>query len=162
MINSSNSTHFQLNIWELMWGKIVSTLDDFCKLRQKHWKWKTSLLKVLLVTQKKKIQWIDWFIFNNQDSQTTIWLHLMFSLFLFFSINCNYSNVTVLCTHSLCLFTDTDESFLAHCAVFKAMNYSKDGKAGDQDLVVQKGWCWRCLVFLENIEYLYRKNLMTC
>nr|XP_058957905.1 LETM1 domain-containing protein 1-like [Pocillopora verrucosa] len=34
---------------------------------------------------------------------------------------------------------DTDESFLAHCAVFKAMNYSKDGKAGDQDLVVQKG-----------------------
>ena len=56
-----------------------------------------------------------------------------------FSINCNYSNVTVLCTHSFCIFTDADESFLAHCAVFKAMNYSKDGKAGDQDLVVQKG-----------------------
>lgn len=87
-----------------------------------------------------------------------VWCFLCF----YFSINCNYSNVTVLCTHSLCLFTDTDESFLAHCAVFKAMNYSKDGKAGDQDLVVQKGWCWRCLVFLENIEYLYRKNLMTC
>ena len=140
-------------------GKNCVNPGDFCKLRQKHWKWKTSLLKVLLVTQKKKIQWTDWKKTRIHKLQFGLfWCFLCF----YFSINCNYSNVTVLCTHSLFLFTDTDESFLAHCAVFKAMNYSKDRKTGDQDLVLQKGWCWRCLVFLENIEYLYRKNLMTC
>ena len=49
-----------------------------------------------------------------------------------------FMSLSGLVTYFPFIYTDTDESFLAHCAVFKAMNYSKDTQTGDKDLLVQR------------------------